>query len=281
VLPALGAMLGLMLGLVFGACSRKVAPRLKVAVTLFPIYDLARTVAGVDADVVLLVPPEPAPHDLHPPDPPPGAVDQVSGAKLGIMVGLGFDEWMKALLEQAAPSAHRLVAGDRVPTLPLRSRDPHADEKPDPYVWLDPARAILISNAMAEEMARVDSAHAAGYRSRSFALQQRLDALDRDVEARIATWPSRSFASFPLDFAYYADRYRLAPSANVDPSQRTGVANRALDPIGGQPQTDSYEKLIRFDTDTLERIVKSPLPPVEDGSVSPPPAPGADGSQAH
>jgi ABC-type Zn uptake system ZnuABC Zn-binding protein ZnuA len=292
-------------GLVLGACGRKAGPRLKVAVTIFPIYDLSQTIAGPDADVVLLVPPGLDVHDAS--APPEGAL---SGARLGIMVGLGLDEWMKPLLERAAPSAHRLVVGDRVPTIPMRL-SPEAN--PDPHVWLDPERAMLISKAIAEEMARVDPPHASAYRSRSFALQQDLDALDREIEERVATWVNRSFVSFHPAFAYYADRYHLDVAASVEPAagipptpestreilrilrakriagvfrepqlpsepaaavaEAAGVSLGVLDPVGGGAETDTYDKLLRFDTDALEKVMKSASPPMEPGGT-----PSTDGS---
>jgi zinc transport system substrate-binding protein len=255
-------VLGLVLGLSSGACTRKAGPRLKVAVTIFPIYDLARTVAGPDADVVLLVPPGLSVQDASA---VPRGADAVSGVGLGIMVGLGLDEWMKTLLEQGAPSAHRLIVGDRVPTIPSRQSPGDGPPPPDPHVWLDPERAMLISKAIAEEMARVDPAHAAAYRRRSFALQQDLDALDREVEARIGTWASRSLTFYDPAFSYYADRYHLEIHA-APPREAAPVV---LDPIGGQAETDTYDKLIRFDTNALERLMKSPVPRIEGASASP------------
>lgn len=259
------AVLGLVLGVSSGACTGKAGPRLKVAVTIFPIYDLARTVAGPDADVVLLVPPR---LSLQSASAVPRGADAVSGVRLGIMVGLGLDEWMKTLLEQGAPSAHRLIVGDRVPTIAIRQRPGDGPPAPDPHVWLDPERAMLISKAIAEEMARVDPAHAAAYRRRSFGLQQDLDTLDREVEARVGAWTSRSFAFYDPAFGYYADRYHLEIHAGIGGAPRE-VPPVVLDPIGGQAETDTYDKLIRFDTNALERLMKSPAPQIEDASAAP------------
>jgi zinc transport system substrate-binding protein len=307
-------------GLALGGCSRRATPRLRVAVTIFPIFDLSRTIAGPDADVVLLVPPGLSVHDATA---APQHADAVSGARLGIMVGLGLDDWMQPLLEKGAPTAHRLVVGDRVPTLSVRPNpvqaatahdaaersDSQPEGSPDPHVWLDPERAMLMSKAIAEEMARVDPKHAGGYRSRSFALQQDLDALDREIEGRVASWTGRSFVSFHTAFAYYADRYHLdvaaflEPTAGVPPTpqyieqivrilrakrittvfrepqlpsepalvvaQTAGVAVAVLDPVGGQVETDTYDKLIRFDTDALEKFMKSPPPPTTENGESP------------
>jgi len=82
--------------------------RPKVAVSIFPIYDLTRRIAGPDADAVLLLPPGKSEHHF---DPTPRQVEEVASAKLGVMVGLGLDPWMDRLLKDAAPSARVLKVG--------------------------------------------------------------------------------------------------------------------------------------------------------------------------
>src|SRR4051794_11417797 len=87
--------------------------RMRVIVSIFPIYDLVRRVAGPDADVSLLLQPG---HNEHHFDPTPKDVETAAQAKLGVMIGLGLDPWMEKLLHDAAPNARVLKLGDRVPT---------------------------------------------------------------------------------------------------------------------------------------------------------------------
>ena len=62
------------------------------------------------------------------------------------------------------------------------------------------------------------------------------------------------------------------PAAIV--AEATHVPIGVLDALGGQDPVDSYEKLIRFDTDALEQVMKAPpLPPPP---LSPPTAPDTD-----
>lgn len=253
---------------------------MKIAVTIFPIYDLARRIAGPDADVVLLVPVgrsevgfAPGGHEA----------DAVTGAKLGIFVGLGLDDWMQELLDHAAPQARRLAVGARVPTLPVRQspigqtgapdaatdKTPPLEAKPDPYVWLDPSRAALMAKAMAEEMARADASHAAGYRQRSAELMLDLDGLDREIESRVESWGARSFVPPRPAFGYFAERYHLQIPAAVEGS--AGVPVSVLDALGGGEETGTYDRLIRFDTDALERVLKPKAAP---SSVRSPPTDG-------
>jgi ABC-type Zn uptake system ZnuABC Zn-binding protein ZnuA len=301
------------------SCKPKTESRPKVAVSIFPVYDLVRRIAGPDADVVLLLPPGKSEHTF---DPTPREVEAAALSKLGVMVGLGLDPWMEKLMTSAAPSASMLKVGERVPTRVVEA-DPIADEEAhsalfgsqaspgggaaeddhshdkgatDPHVWLDPQRASKMASAIGDEMAKIDPAHEKGYRERTTALTASLDALDKEVDAKASAWKTRGFVTFHGSFGYFAERYHLTIVAVIEPfpgSTPTGkyiesvlgvvkqknvraifsepqldprpariIADEAkiplgiLDPVGGGPDTDSYEKLIRFDVAALAKVLE-------------------------
>ena len=293
--------------------------RLRISVSIFPIYDIVRRIAGPDADVSLLLPPG---HNEHSFDPTPKDIENASKAKVGVMVGLGLDPWMEKLMKGAAPDAHIVKVGDRVPTLVIKD-DPLGDEEADkareaaakagqkveahdekahekgaidPHVWLDPERMRLIVRAVAEELGKADSPHALDYRKRATEIDDSLAALDKEVETRTKALKIRGFVTFHGSFQYFADRYKLEIIAVIEPypgSQPSGayiskvlevvksknvpalfsepqldsrpakvLSDEAkiplgiLDPVGGGPETDTYEKMIRFDVTQLEKNLK-------------------------
>jgi zinc transport system substrate-binding protein len=166
----------------------------------------------------------------------------------------------------------------------------------DPHVWLDPQRARLMVKAIGEELARADAAHANGYRERATEADRRLEALDKETLERTKAWRTRSFVTFHGSFGYFAERYELKILAVIEPfpgSSPTGeyiqavlkvvgdkkvpalysepqldarpakiIADAAkvplgqLDPVGGGPETDTYEKLIRYNVAALEQYLK-------------------------
>lgn len=278
--------------------------RTRVTVSIFPVYDLVRRVAGPDADVMLLLQPGMNEHSF---DPTPKDIEAAGRAKLGVMVGLGLDSWMEKLMKDAAPSARVLKVGDRVPTLTLAPGGASADDKnddrdhegkgaEDPHVWLDPQRAQLIVRAIAEELGRVDPPHALAYRERATELDTSLVALDKEAEDRLKALKQRGFVTFHGSFGYFAERYKLDILAVIEPSpgspppeqhlskvlgvikdkkvpalfsepqldprpakvlaDEAKVPLGVLDPLGGGPETDSYEKMIRFDVAQLEKYLK-------------------------
>jgi len=304
--------------------------RTKVVVSIFPVYDLVRRIAGPDADVTLLLQPGRNEHTF---DPTPKDVETVSQAKLGVMIGLGLDPWMERLMKDAAPTARVVKVGDRVPTLVIKDdpigadddhdhdhhddgdkdHDDHDKEKKgdkgakhddhdhekgaqDPHVWLDPQRAQLIVRAITEELGRVDAAHVLGYRQRATELDNALAAVDKEAEDRLKALKTRGFVTFHGSFQYFAERYKLDILAVIEPfpgasptseyvekvlkvikakkvpalfsepqldprpakvlSDEAKIPLGVLDPVGGNPETDTYEKMIRFDVSALEKHLK-------------------------
>ncbi len=292
-------------------CGAAPSGRTHIAVSIYPVYDLVKRVAGPDADVALLLQPGKNEHTF---DPTPHDVEEVAKAQLGVMVGLGLDPWMERLMKDAAPKAKVLKVGDRVPTRTVELEavgeeeahkhggkdddDDHDHEKGaiDPHVWLDPQNARLIVRALTEELAKVDAAHANAYRQRSDALDKELEALDKELEARTKALPKKGFVTFHGSFGYFAKRYGLTVLAVIEPypgstpsgdyvqkvlsvikakqvpalysepqldprpakvlSDEAKIPLGVLDPVGGGPETDSYEKMLRFDVAQLEKHQK-------------------------
>ncbi len=231
-------------------CHGKPTQRLKVAVSIFPIYDLVRRVAGPDADVVLVAPPGTLDR---------GDAESLSAARVVVMVGLGLDPWMGALAATSAPKARILKVGDRVPTLSTTGQpfvaadDGGSLGTVDPHVWLDPQRASVMTKAIGEELARADAAHAGAYRARADDVTDALDVLDRDLAAKTAGWQGRTVVTVPGGFAYFADRYHLHTVA-LDPSATAGSA--PIDIVGGGAGTDSYEKLLQHVVGELGKTIR-------------------------
>jgi zinc transport system substrate-binding protein len=71
----------------------------RVAVSIFPLYDVARRVAGDRLDVVLVLP---AGRSEHSYDPTPREMALIAKARLAVSVGLGMDGWLEKIVQGAA-----------------------------------------------------------------------------------------------------------------------------------------------------------------------------------
>ncbi|HEY2369746.1 MAG TPA: metal ABC transporter substrate-binding protein, partial [Polyangiaceae bacterium] len=247
------------------SCHGAGAKGMKVAVSIFPLYDLTRRVAGADAETILVLPPG---HTEHSFDPSPKDVEQVASAKVGVLVGLGLDPWMEKLMKDASPKAALVKVGEKVPTLTVKEGaigDEAADKArttpeedhdhelgaTDPHVWMDPSRARTMVAAIGDELAKADPAHADGYHERAKTVDGELAALDKEIQTRTDAFKTRGFVTFHGSFNYFADHFKLKILAVIEPfpgSSPTGeyiqevlkvVEARKVPALFSEPQLDA------------------------------------------
>lgn len=261
----------------------------KVAVSIFPLYDVTRRVAGDRLEVLLVLPPGKSEHGY---DPAPKELARLDGTKLGIAVGLDMDGWAESIIRTAS-SARIVRLGDKVETLPI---DEDARGAPDPHFWLDPQRMLGVIDQIEAELAVVDPAGEATYAANADALKARLVELDRAIAARSKTWSKHTIVTFHGSMRYFAKRYGVRIAAVVEPiagkeptaayiaevlaaiersgaaalftepqldrgpgemiAREAGIPLGELDPVGGVAGRDSYEALLRWNTDQLDKVLR-------------------------
>src|SRR5690349_2094833 len=79
-----------------------------VAATIFPIYDIARNVAGDAIDVRLVLPPGAEPHGF---DPSPSLLRAMQGVQVMYAVGHGLDGWINTIADASGSDVVPVDAG--------------------------------------------------------------------------------------------------------------------------------------------------------------------------
>jgi ABC-type Zn uptake system ZnuABC Zn-binding protein ZnuA len=216
--------LALLLWLSVAACGAPdQAPndRLRVVTTVAPITDIVTKVAGPDVAVVGIVPPG---TDSHTFEPGPSVTRELSGARLFIANGLFLEEPSLQLAEANLPAdgeivtlAEQVVSEDE---WVFDASFPEDGGHPNPHLWTSPPLAKEYAAIVADELARVDPAGAAGYRDRYRAYGEQLDALDEAIAEAVATIPAgnRKLVSYHDSFPYFAPRYGFEVIAAIQPA---------------------------------------------------------------
>jgi zinc transport system substrate-binding protein len=197
--------------------------RLKVATTIFPLYDLARNVAGADVEVVLLVPPGASPHTF---EAKPGTIRAVTGSAVLFAIGHGFDDWA-VRLAQGAGVGRVQVVDEHIPLRAMThaghshttSRAAQKAHTPiDPHYWLSIPNAIHMVHTMTKTLGNLDPPARSGYEQRARAYEEQLRAVDADLHALLGALPRRSIATFHDAFDYFAVTYHLQVVATFETS---------------------------------------------------------------
>ncbi len=208
------------------ACEGRLAPPEPVPLvvaTIFPVGDLARSIAGEDVRVEVLVPPHASPSTY---EPSPRQIRALAGARRYLTVGGSLDAWVRTI-----PGGLGLVAETRLNDgIALRRGDGDGDAATgDPHTWLDP---LLVRDVWLPRMedalvaARPDARDRLAARGR--ALSDSLTALDAWLARRLAPVRGARFIAAHAAWGYMAERYGLHEFGTIYPGPGREPSARRL-----------------------------------------------------
>lgn len=188
-------------------------PGPKVLAFFPPIYSLAATVAGDDAQVISLLSSK-GPHDY---EARPSDAKKLHRADLFLTVGLGLDDNVTKKLAATGgnPKLRMVALGEKLPKEMLREGTcncghEHApgdhDHGYDPHVWMGLPEAIAMVETIRAELTALDPAHAEGYKKRAAALTERLNKLLAEGKAQLAAKSEKARLLTHHDSQHYLAR---------------------------------------------------------------------------
>ena len=220
----------------------------KVLTSIKPLQLIAAAVQDGVAIPEVLLPPGASPHNyaLRPSD-----VRKVQSVDLVYWIGPSMEGFLPRVLNgRTLPS----VAVQDLSGLKLRhfaeESHSHADEadehdhdhRPgslDAHLWLSPVNARVIATKMAADLSAADPANAARYQSNLKAFDDRLDAMDLRLKARLAGIAGKPYFVFHEAFDYFEDAYGLkhagvfSVAAEVQPgAQHVAAMRTRLQEVG-------------------------------------------------
>jgi len=206
---------------------------LEVVATTSSMGMLARVVGGREVKVTELAPPD---RDAHMLQARPSMMRTLRDADLVVAVGAELEVgWLPAALQGAANGAilpgkpGYFEAAAQVPLLEAGQVADRAqgDVHPagNPHINLDPTRMATVARALAERLAQLDPAHAAGYRERA-------RGFAAAVEAKLPAWKQKVAGSGGV-VTFHKDAIYLLAALDV-PFLGT------LEPVPGVAPTASH-----------------------------------------
>jgi zinc transport system substrate-binding protein len=104
--------------------------------------------------------------------------------------------------------------------------DQRTHDTVDPHLWLDPANAVAMVEAIVAALASADPSHADHYRGNGAAVSARLRSLDDELSASLAPVKGKPYVVFHDSYQYFEHRYGLSPvgSITVSPDRAPGAA---------------------------------------------------------
>lgn len=194
--------------------------KLKIISTVFPPYDLAKQIAGDNAEISILLPPGSEIHNYE-----PSAKDMIAIRNCDIFLYIGGEneQWAEKLInsnDTENVTAVKLI--DYVPTL---SEDEDEDEdehdhdhehehETDEHIWTSPKNAQLMLSAVYDAICKVDPSDKQTYTKNKDAYAKQLSDLDNAYRSAVDNAKNKTIVladKFP--FRYLAHEYGLEFSA--------------------------------------------------------------------
>ncbi|HEY8007112.1 MAG TPA: metal ABC transporter substrate-binding protein [Methylocella sp.] len=177
--------------------------KLPVVATFSILADFARNVGGGRIVVTELVGPN---GDTHVYQPSPVDAQELAGARLILVNGLGLEGWIDRLIKASGAKAPVAVA-----TKGIKPQQMNEEGRIgiDPHAWQSIANAKIYVANIREALIAADPEGALDYRANAEKYLGELDALDKEVAAEIAAIPParRQIITTHDAFGYFGTAY--------------------------------------------------------------------------
>jgi ABC-type Zn uptake system ZnuABC Zn-binding protein ZnuA len=168
--------------------------------------------------------------DAHTFSPTPQDVVAVADADVVFINGLGLEEFLRELLENAGGEAPVVAVSMNIEPRKLVNNGEgeehaHTAVGADPHVWMTPAKVIIMVHNIEQALSKLDPTNAETYAANAAAYVVQLEALDAWVKTQIESIPAenRKLVTDHETFGYYADRYGLTVVGAVIPAYSTSA----------------------------------------------------------
>ena len=198
--------------------------KISVVATIFPVYDMAKNIAGENADVFLMLPPGVEPHSF---EPSPSDVANILKSDIFVYTGAEMEPWAADIL---AGQSENIVELDLSRGVSLIDPQFIEEDEPmtyDPHIWLDIDNAILMARTITDSLKQSDPQNFDAYESRFKNYESELQKIDAEYNTALATCQSRNlFYGGHYALGYLMKRYNLnyvaaqGVSPDAEPSAR-------------------------------------------------------------
>lgn len=254
-------------------------PKIKVATTIFPIYDITQNIAGDKMRVVQLIPNGSSPHTFE------ATVKQqqeVNDSELILTIGGNIDNWIYDLSDDDS----------RIKSLENRiDFREQANGELDYHYWLSITNSMIVAENIYQELSDIDADNKDYYRQNleNYLIEldeARFDALTiaLNMETKVIITQHRAFdywleelavkspavlQAIPggevdqrkidrintiiennqLEFVYIEKQ--LEDTLSEDVLEQINAEIKYLDPLGGEGENDTFLKTLRFNIEAL------------------------------
>ncbi len=200
-----------------------------IAVSVFPIYDIARNICGDKASVFYVIPAGADPHTF---EPLPSVARRLHKVSIFIGISPEFDGWMERYLPKSA--VREYLIGEAT----------SGSSDNNPHIWLSVRKSKKIAAIIARQLGRIDPEHGTIYEANLAEYDKKLDELDRSITALFLTIKIKSFIQWHEAWNYFAADYGLAIAGTVQREGSDKASVRSIKEIVERAKRDRVRAVV-------------------------------------
>lgn len=174
-----------------------IQPDIQVGVTMFPLYDIVRNIAGDTVGVALLLPANAGPHTY---EPTPSDVAAIKDARVIYRIGFGLDDWATRIAN--AKTDVLTLSAD----MTLRVSN---ERVTDPHYWLTITNAKRIATLAARDLSSHFPQYRTEFQTNLVAYLALLDDADAQIKTTINGMTNKNIVTMHDEWYYFAESYGL------------------------------------------------------------------------
>ncbi len=195
----------------------------KVAASIMPIHSLVSSLMKGVGVPTLLIPSNVSPHQFSL---KPSQRRAIADADVVFWIGHGIEGRLSKLMSGKGTRAVSLIKSAGLQILKARSggvwgshdghdhhdhhgEGEHADSTKDMHIWLDPANARLMTQAMVRALSEADKKNQSLYEANGKKLLADLEKLENEIVRALAPVKNKPFIVFHDAFQYFERRFGL------------------------------------------------------------------------
>ncbi|MFA7654359.1 MAG: metal ABC transporter substrate-binding protein [Candidatus Magasanikbacteria bacterium] len=198
--------------------------KIKIAATIFPLYDIVKTVGGEKIDSILILPPGSSPHTY---EVSPGQINDARGSRLLFTVGGEVDNWAKDIANVI--DGVKIVELNQFlklkPFNPFNSNHISLDAPEsgggsvdmDPHAWLDPNNAQIMAEQISTDLGEVDPINKDYYETNAQNFVVSLKSKDQEWQNKLQNLAKKDLIVFHDAWGYFADHFDLHIAGAFEP----------------------------------------------------------------
>lgn len=184
----------LMMGLLVFGCMEQKAKSDKLAVTFFPIAEIAKNILKDKQDIILAIPPSAEPHDY---ELTPKEQVEIEQSQANIVLGIGFDS-----IENKFPKKNQINSSKNILFIKKSNQT-------DPHIWLSIKNMIIMTQNINEELEKIDPDSKEFYNKNSEEYINKLKKLDLEYSIVLSNCSDRKIFVSHNAFSYLAKDYNF------------------------------------------------------------------------